>query len=135
MKLLLAVISLFFLTNTAFATPPLTAERIAYCKVNKNRIMIFEFNGLPSNEDMTGYLEKSQPMHTDGRMTAAYFFSKGSKTPQVSFSSCSSIGQANKLLYETLDIDLWEFAYMAHPNGKKIFVSCLENSRHELCRK
>lgn len=130
--------SVFFIFALLLVTTPCAAtmevESIAYCKVNRNRIMIFEFTGLPSDQDMKNYLEEHQPMHTDRRMTAAYFFPKGSKMPQAGFSSCRSIQQANNLLYRELKIDPWEFAYMHSFSGERVFVNCLTNGNHDLCR-
>ncbi len=116
------------------AATSLTVERIEYCKINRNRIMTFEFTGLPTTDDMKDYVENHPPRHTNRRMTAAYFFPKGSKTPQSGFSLCSSIAQANSLLYESKIIDSWEFAYMVSPIGKTTLVNCMESPNNGLCK-
>lgn len=133
-KHLIALLAIVFCASPIFAKSPSDVKRTAYCKINKNRIMIFQFSGLPSSEEMLGYLKKNQPMNTDRRMTAAYFFPKGSVMPQSGFSSCSSIFQANKFLYEKMDINPWGFAYMIGFNGARTFVNCMESPKHDLCR-
>ena len=134
--LFVILIVLFALTAALTANAAgITTDRVAYCKMAKNRIMIFEYTGLPSEDEMLEHILKNKPYHTDGKMTAAYYYPKGSNMPRSGCNTmCKSVMQANRLLYEILDIDRWEFAYMIGFNGKTTFANCLKNPSHSLCR-
>ncbi|NNK96320.1 MAG: hypothetical protein HKP41_18370 [Desulfobacterales bacterium] len=135
MKLFIGCILLLFYTSSAFAGAPTNVSRIADCEINKNRIMTYEFDGSPKTQDMTDYINTHAPSHTDGRMTAAYFFKKGTRMPLSGFSNCGSIMNGNMFLYESNHIDPWEFAYLHSKKGDRALVNCKENSDHKLCKK
>lgn len=134
MRIILVAFSLLSLTTSVFAGPPLDVNQTAYLKINKNRIFIYEYSGLPTNDDMIKYLNDHVPMHSDNRMTVVYIWPKGSRIPQSGFNTLRSIAKGNDFLYNSSLIDMWEFAYMHSINGSKTFVNCLNNSGHELCR-
>lgn len=128
------VLSLAFAIS-AIAAAPFTMTQVAYLKINKNRIFIYEYEGLPTDKQMADYLLVSnQPMHSDGRMTAAYVWPKGNRKPQNGFNTLRSIDQANEFLYNSDLIDKWEFAYMQGFNGEAKMVNCASSPKNELCR-
>jgi hypothetical protein len=134
MKTMICCILFVFFTSSAFAGAPTNIIRIADCKIKKNRIMTYEFDGSPTTQEMTDYLNNNAPAHTTGRVTAAYFFKAGTRMPVSGFSNCGSIVNGNMFLYESNQIDPWDFAYMHGNNGDRVVVNCKENAAHKLCK-
>lgn len=133
--LLLSIFFLFSIKGNSLAEKPKNVQRVAYLKNNKNRIMIYVFEGLVSSKEMQEHIATNEPYYTNGRFTAAYYFPKGSRMPSPGFSSLRSIDQANSVLYDSGKYDPWEFAYMRSFNGKTTFVNCMETQNHDLCMK
>lgn len=129
--ILLIVLSFSVVTANA---GNMTAEREGYCKVNKNRVMTYSFRGLPDYYDFKEFIKKNKPMHSDGRMTSAYYFPAGSAMPLAGFSSCSSLQAAIDFLYDSKKIDPWEFVYQVGYSGKELIISCIDTPMHELCK-
>lgn len=96
--------------------------------------MTYEFAGSPTTQDITDYLNNNAPSHANGSSTAAYFFKKGTRMPVSGFSNCGSIMNGNMFLYESNQIDPWEFAYIHNPKGDRVVVDCKENSAHKMCK-
>lgn len=134
MKLLIGCMLFVFYAGSVFAGAPNNVSRIADCNINENRIMTYEFEGSPTTQDMTDYISIHAPSHTDGRFTAAYFFKKGTRMPLSGFSNCGSIMNGNMFLYESNQIDPWEFAYLHSKKGERIVVNCKDDSSHKLCK-
>lgn len=134
MKIFLGCLLFVIYASSTFAGAPTNVSRIADCNIKKNRIMIYEFDGSPTTEDMTDYISTHAPSHTDGRFTAAYFFKKGTRMPVGGFSNCGSIMNGNMFLYESNQIDPWEFAYMDSKKGDRVVVNCKDNSGHKFCK-
>jgi hypothetical protein len=109
-------------------------DKVVNCTINKNRIVVYEYSGTVSKEDMEAYLEQKAPMNTAGGFTAAYFFKKGSTVPRSGQVLCESIAKANEILYESNQISAWDFAYMQEINGDKAVVDCTMDSQSDLCR-
>ena len=135
MKSLLSILMLTILASPVFAGELSDVKRIAYCKINRNRIMIYEYTGSPTTDDMIAYVDGNTPSHTDGRFTVAYFFKNNTRRPRSGFSNCQSIMDANDFLYESQEIDPWHFAYMHSLKGDRSITNCTTNPGHELCRR
>ncbi len=130
----LFIIPFLFFATSVFAGPPSNVNQVAYLKVNKNRIFIYEFTGKPTTDEMIKYISQHPPRNSDRRMTAAYYFKKGTRMPLSGFNTVGSIEKGNSILYESTAIDSWDFAYMQSFKGDKKLVNCLSNPGHDLCK-
>ena len=134
LKIIISCILFVFFTSSAFAGAPTNIIRIADCKIKKSRIITYQFDGSPTTQDMTDYLNNNGPSHTNGLFTASYFFKKGTRMPVSGFSNCGSIMNGNMFLYESNQIDPWDFAYIQSRKGDRVVINCKENSAHKLCK-
>ena len=134
MKIFISCVVFAIFASSAIASSQINVSSIADCKIKNNRIMIFEFSGYPTTQDMTDYLNDNTPSHINGRITTAYFFKKGTRMPVSGFSNCGSIMNGNMFLYESNQIDPWEFAYIHDKKGDRAVVNCRENSANKLCK-
>lgn len=99
----------------------------------KNRIYTVSYSpGTPESE-IRAYAAKL--MHSQGQLTAAYFYPEGSQIPADGITLAGSILKANEVLYETPGLSNWHFAYMRYFTGNTEFVDCRDTPDHDLCRK
>lgn len=77
----------------------------------------------------------NKPKHKEGHLTTAYFFPRDSGMPQDDFRTVTSIYVANEYLYNSPDIDPWQFAVIIHYNKKGFIVNCGKNPMDDYCRK
>lgn len=129
----------FLLTIIAIAVSSQAAslpnvDKVINCTINKHRIVVYEYSGTVSKEDIKAYLEEKPPKNTVGGFTAAYFFKKGSTVPRSGQVLCESIAKANEILYESNQISAWDFAYMHEINGDEVVVDCKMDTQSDLCR-
>jgi hypothetical protein len=73
-------------------------------------------------------------MNTSGRMTAAYYYKKGSVIPADGVTLAGNVLRANTILYDTPGLSKWDYAYMLGFKGTYRFVNCKNNPDDDLCR-
>ena len=134
MKSICIFLSIVLLAAASNAGSLPKVQEVLNCSFNKNRIIIYEFSGSPAINEINAYLAKNRPTYTAGRFTAAYFFKKGSSIPRSGQSLCESISKANEILYESSQINSWDFAFMYDVDGKKVLVNCQTGTKSDLCR-
>ncbi len=67
-------------------------------------------------------------------MTAAYYYTEGSSIPADGLTLAGGVFKANDVLYETLGLSKWQYAYMLGFKGGPQFVNCITNPDNDLCR-
>lgn len=126
---------LLFMPLTAAAEPSFTVERKITASIENNLIITYEYTGQPSGKDIAQYVMANKPKHKEGHLTTAYFFPRDSGMPQDDFRTVTSIYVANEYLYNSPDIDPWQFAVIIHYNKKGFIVNCGKNPMDDYCRK
>ncbi len=127
--------SLLFIPLATSASAQFSVEKKTVAVINKNRIFTYEYTGNPSTKDIATYVLANKPKHTEGYVTAAYFFPEGSGMPQSNFKSITSMYVANEYLYNSPEVDPWKYAVIIHFNKKGFIVNCSKNPMDAYCRK
>lgn len=115
--------------NTLYASE---INPCGYLKINKNRIRTFSYKPGTTEQEIHNYAKGL--MHTQGRMTAAYFYPKGSLIPVDGITLAKNIFRANYVLYNLPGLSCWKYAFMRYLNGNIEFVNCEKNPDNWLCR-
>lgn len=128
-------VTLLLIPLTATASPSFTVLKKMSAVISDNRIFAFEYTGNPSSKDIAKYVFANKPKHKEGYLTAAYFFPEGSGMPQSNFKNVMSMYVANEYLYNSPEIDPWQFAVIIHFNKKGFIVNCSKTPLDDYCRK
>ena len=86
-----------------------------------------------SDDDILKHAQKLP--NTDRRMTAAYYFVNKSAPYIDNDTSNGQIYYINEILYESPQVNRWDYAYMRNLNGSEVFVNCNKEPSNDLCRK
>jgi hypothetical protein len=98
-----------------------------------NQILSFEMTTTTAEEDVkaNAWLLGYAP----GRMTAAYYYPKGSTIPAEGLTRAKTVAAANHLLYDTPGQGQWRFVYVRRLNGVEEFHDCVTTPADDLCRR
>lgn len=109
-------------------------RQVGYMKDNaKNRIFTIAYKPGATEQEVRSHAERLT--HTQGQMMAAYYYPEGSVIPADGVTLADSVFKANDVLFETLGLDKWRYAYMRHFIGTSEFVDCEKKPDNDLCRK
>ena len=128
-------IPLLFLPVHVAAQPSFTVERKLSASVEDNLILTYQYTGRPTSNDIAQYVMANKPKSKEGHMTAAYFFPQGSTMPEEDLTKVTSIYVANEYLYNSPDVDPWQYAVIIHFNQKGFIVNCAKSPLDDYCRK
>ena len=107
-------------------------EGHGYFKQNLNRIKTVVMKGEVTKEEALAMGKNT--MNTPGRLTAVYFYERGSVVPNDRLTLSRDVFSANDVLYEGSGYSKWRYAYMKAITGEEIFVDCEKDSQNALCR-
>ena len=134
MKLSITFLVFFLAVSMAYADDSFKSKKILTCNFKQNRILIFEYTGTLSEDKLRVYAEKNIPLNKTGNFTSAYFFKKGHAMPRSGQTFCESLSKAKEILYESNQINPWNFNYMQDINGKVVIVNCKASPDSDVCR-
>jgi len=131
--LIALVFSVIFLFHTeSYAQDSI--RQVGYLKDgSRNRIFTFEFRKGTPSATIRSFAKNL--INTQGQITAAYFYKKGSRIPADGVTLAGSVFRANNVLYDIQGLSKWRYAYMKGFNGSAQFVDCKKTPTNDLCRK
>jgi hypothetical protein len=111
----------------------LRVEQHGYFKdAANNRIFSFAISSDATEAQVREHAGGRQ--HTAGRLTAAYYYTEGTRIPAAELSTARDLVAANDLLYDHPGADVWRFAWVKSPDLEQ-FVNCETTPQNDLCRR
>ena len=127
------IITLFVIFTTTCVYAGESIERVGYLKdKGKNRIFTLSFKSGVTEQEIRKHAQNLP--NTSHRMTAAYYYIKGSAIPADGVTLAGTVLKANNMLYETPGLSKWQYAFMLGFKGIPQFVNCIKDPKNDLCR-
>ena len=107
-------------------------DDVGYFKGETNaRIFIVEISGTHDSKEVASYAHSL--MHTDGRLTVAFFYSK-----KVSWAQALTLTHDFDQAYDIVDErwksgDRWDYFYSKGIGGDETFADCISKPKVALC--
>ena len=127
-KSIIMLISFWIVSSSAFAVD---YDRKVYFKSSeKDRIYVLQADSLDEREAKKKALSLT---HTPGKMTAVYVYGPNKRAPGNHLNTLNGVFEVNNLLYDSQDIDAWDYVLMRNRNGQNTWTNCNTNPG-DVCR-
>lgn len=135
MKLSITLLAVLLCVSLAHADDSFKSKKVLTCNFKQNRILLFEYSGTLSEDKLRIFVEKNVPPSKPGNFTSAYFFKKGQSMPRSGQTFCESLSKAKEMLYESNQINPWNYAFMQDISGKVAIINCKASPDSDMCRR